>query len=148
MKPPFQDLSQLLGALAYAPAQAQRILDVGWAESKARWLEQAATVLAGIPEPKRPDLAALVATCAPARQIVSDYEIECGINLRVDNEKRFAIRARPLNLGFERIYSSKNSSACRVTLQIKAVPLPAMPSVVAGLPIGTDEQIQTLQPTN
>jgi hypothetical protein len=132
------EVGALLGALTSAPAQAQAAMDAHWHAEAARWAELAAWFLDRVPPPWRTELAALLVATAPVRQVVRRYELDCRVQLRVDRRLGFALRAQPIDVGFEIAFGSSAAAAARLVAEVEVVPVPAAPSVTAELAAWTD----------
>ena len=139
---PFHDLTQVLSGLSAAPATAQQRLDEQWEHDSTQWAMLVESLRQQAPGALKGEIAGILAPTSPVRQVIQRYEIDCRIRVQTEHQYGFSIRAHPLDLGWEKVFGSLEDRSCRVRVTVDAVPLPAMPSVMAGLPIATDYDSQ------
>jgi hypothetical protein len=129
MRPPKpRRLTDLLVATARECLRTQRALDAQAVEARERFSQLIDALPAGTdPRTTR----ALLATVAPARQVIRSWEFKFAARLETRRSIGFEIKARPLNLGYSIERRRSASSATRFALTIEPVPFPLPPKTSA-----------------
>ena len=112
---PEQSLPHLVSALVDASVSVQRILDAGYQEERARFLD--------LMNAAAPEVRPLLADLVPARGLARKFEIAFGVTVIIGKEVDFSVQAFPINLNYTRRHSIQFEQMSRLTVSVEQAPL-------------------------
>src|SRR5262245_30894422 len=111
MRRPGDHLTSILAALVSTPVEVQMSLDAHWDHAVMLWQDAVARLVEAAPEVDRAEVVGLLSGAAPVRQVLTDYELECSVRVRLDRERSAALWIRPIDLGWETVSRDSRRSA-------------------------------------
>lgn len=115
MKPSATELGELVAAMATDAINVQLLWDRHHRDAVAQYSEMVARA--------DPETAELLRPLAPARMVVSSFELSFEASLTTELQEAFTVRAVPINLEYSLRHAVRTEHYSRIGFSVEQVPL-------------------------